>query len=460
MEINIPKGTHDVIKEEARAYDHIENVLQSLASYYGFSPMRTPIFEQTELFTRSVGDSSDIVRKEMYTFVDKGNRSMTLRPEITAGVMRSIVSNKLYATEDLPIKAYYLGPTFRYERPQQGRFRQFNQFGVESVGVTSPYSDAETVLLGVFALKMLGFENITLKMNTLGDEESRVQYKAALKTFFAGHLSHMCADCHARYETNPLRMLDCKVPEDQELVASAPKMRDFLSEKAKKDFLVIQDILDSFDIGYTIDDNLVRGLDYYSNLVFEFHYTSKLGKDYGAIGAGGHYDRLLEEVGGPSLSGVGFAFGIERIYAIMRDDGLLEDLKETTDFYIMPMGEAARIDAFSLAHALRNSGLTTDICYEDKSFKQLFKKAEKKQAKFAIIIGEDEVKNEKVTVKNLTTEEQFKVSYQEIVHTAFHLIDRTEHHHGDSCQCDHEHEDECQCEHEEGHTCHCDHKHE
>ena len=210
------------------------------------------------------------------------------------------------------------------------------------------------------------------------------------------------------------------------------------------------------------DDNffLVRGLDYYSNLVFEFHYTSKLGKDYGAIGAGGHYDRLLEEVGGPSLSGVGFAFGIERIYAIMRDDGLLEDLKETTDFYIMPMGEAARIDAFSLAHALRNSGLTTDICYEDKSFKQLFKKAEKKQAKFAIIIGEDEVKNEEVTVKNLATEEQFKVSYQEIVHTAFHLIDRTEHHHGDSCQCDHEHEDECQCEHEEGHTCHCDHKHE
>ena len=460
MEINLPKGTHDVIKDEARAYDHIENVLQTLASYYGFSPMRTPIFEHTELFSRSVGDSSDIVRKEMYTFTDKGNRSMTLRPEITAGVMRSIITNKLYATEDLPIKAYYLGPTFRYERPQQGRFRQFNQFGVEAVGVSSPYSDAETVLLGVYALKMLGFENVTLKINTLGDEESRNQYKLALKEFFKVKLEHMCGDCHARYETNPLRMLDCKVPEDQKIVEEAPKMRDFLSEKAKSEFLMIQDILDSFDIPYTIDDNLVRGLDYYSNLVFEFHYTSKLGKDYGAIGAGGHYDRLLQDIGGPALAGVGFAFGIERIYAVMRDDGLFEDEKESVDFYVMPMGEAARIDGFSLAHALRNSGLTTEICYEEKSFKQLFKKAEKKGAKFALIIGEDEVKNEEVTVKNLKTEEQFKVSYQEIVHKAFHLVDEGDGHDhgGESCHC---HDGECDCEHEdEGHTCRCDHHHE
>lgn len=432
MEINLPKGTHDVILDEARAYDRIETVFKAAADLYGFNEMRTPVIEHTELFVRSVGDSSDIVRKEMYTFKDKGDRSITLRPELTAGIMRSIVNNKLYATQDLPLKAYYVGPAFRYERPQLGRYRQFNQFGVEAVGVTSPYSDAEVIMLGFNALKMLGFEDITLKINTLGDEASRNNYRVALKEYFAHHLEGMCEDCKVRYEVNPLRILDCKVPEDQKIVEDAPKMSDYLSPEAKDRFDAILALLDAFSVPYEIDENLVRGLDYYSHVVFEYHYTTKKGVNVGAMGAGGHYDNLISDLGGPALSGVGFACGIERVYALLKDDELLVDTKETTDFYVMPMGEEALQDGFMVGAALRAAGYRTEVCLENKNFKTMFKRAERKGSRFAIIIGDDEIKTETVTMKNMATQEQFKVAYGDLIAKAdelFDLEDEEHHHH-------------------------------
>ncbi len=429
MEINLPKGTHDVLLDEARGYDRIETVFKAAADLYGFNEFRTPIIEHTELFVRSVGDSSDIVRKEMYTFKDKGDRSITLRPELTAGIMRSIVNNKLYATQDLPLKAYYVGPAFRYERPQLGRYRQFNQFGVEAVGVTSTLSDAEVIMLGYNAFKMLGFEDILLKINTLGDEASRNAYREALKTYFASHLDTMCEDCKVRYEVNPLRILDCKVPEDQAIVEGAPKMSDYLSMEAKEKFDQILALLDAFGIPYEIDEALVRGLDYYSHVVFEYHYTTKKGVNVGAMGAGGHYDNLIADLGGPALSGVGFACGIERVYALLKDDELLVDTQENTDFYVMPLGEAALQDGFMIASALRAAGYRTEVCLENKNFKTMFKRAERKGSRFALIIGEDEVKTETVTLKNLTTQEQSKVAYGELIEKADELFDLEEEHH-------------------------------
>lgn len=421
--MNIVKGTHDIYGKECRGYTHIENLLRMVAESYAFQEIRTPILEYTELFERGVGESSDIVRKEMYTFTDKASRSVTLRPEGTAGVMRSIVSEKLYATSDLPLKQYYLGPMFRYERPQAGRYRQFHQFGVESVGVTSPYQDAEIILLGYQALKTLGFQNVTLKINTLGDEKTRDNYRNALKEYFSSHIEHMCPDCQARFQSNPLRILDCKVEEDQEIARHAPKISNYLTDEAKSRFEEVLAVLDSFEIPYEIDEGLVRGLDYYSHVIFEFTYTTASGMNLGAIGAGGHYDKLLEEVGGPSLPGVGMAFGIERLYSVLKEDHLLEEMPPILDAYIMPIGEEQIKDCFYLASTLRQDGFFVEVCLEHKSFKNLFKRAENAGAKYALIVGEEELKNETVVLKNLKTKEQQVVSQEELEDVLYQLLE-------------------------------------
>lgn len=455
MPYTIPKGTHDISGDEAFCYREIEELLQTLAHNYGYMEMRTPIFEQTELFTRSVGESSDVVRKEMYTFEDKGGRSMTLRPELTAGIMRSIVSNKLYTNPDLPIKSWYLGPIFRYERPQAGRYRQFSQFGIEVVGVDSPYYDAEVIFLGYSALKMLGFGNIELRINSLGDKESRDQYRVALKEYFKDHINEMCEDCQKRYEINPLRILDCKVPEDQEIAKNAPVLRDYLSSSAKEYFQFILNILDNYEIPYVVDDNLVRGLDYYSQVVFEFHYTSNNGKYLGAVGAGGHYDNLLAEVGGPKLSGVGLAFGIERIYNLLKEDGILDNKLENFDLTIMPLSDNCLPVAFDLAVFLRGSGYRVDIAYNVKSMKQQFKRAERKLSPLAIIVGEDELDNNQIIIRDLNQKTQINVNINEVLTVIDNIFNGHENEH--QCCC-HEHEDECH-EHN-GHHCCSKHHHE
>lgn len=440
MAINIVKGTHDVLDDEARGFEYIEMVLKAIANNYAFNQMRTPIIEYTELFDRSVGESSDIVRKEMYTFNDKGGRSITLRPEMTAGIMRSIVSSKSYATMDLPIKGYYLGPNFRYERPQLGRYRQFNQFGVESVGVTSPLHDAEVIMLGYDSLKMLGFKNIKLKINTLGDEQSRNNYREALKEYFASHIDEMCEDCKERFKINPLRILDCKVESDQKIAQGAPKISDYLSLEAKERFKAITDILDFYEIEYEVDEGLVRGLDYYSHIIFEFHYITESGLNLGAIGAGGHYDNLVKEIGGPQMSGVGLAFGIERLYGVMKEDGINMDSQLSTDIYIMPLGKEQIEYCFHLALSTRALGYRTEVCLEDKSLKAQFKRATRANAKIGIIVGEEEVKNDTVVIKNLQTQTQVELPIKQLQATLDAMFLEEEHHH--DCSCHHEENEE------------------
>ena len=379
MAVNNVKGTRDIIGEEANAFNYIENLLKQICELFGYNEVRPPVMEHSELFVRSVGESSDVVRKEMYTFLDKAERSITLRPEFTAGIMRLIVQNKLLNTNELPFKTYYVGPVFRYERPQLGRYRQFTQFGVEAVGNNSPEIDVETIVLAYTILTSLGLENVSIKINTLGDEESRENYKKALKEYFAKYLDQMCPDCHSRFELNPLRILDCKVPEDQKIVEGAPKMKDFLSENARNRFSKVLALLDDMSIPYEVDDTLVRGLDYYSETVYEFHYTSKNGSNYGAIGAGGHYDRLVKELGGPDAAGVGFSFGVDRLYSVLRDDNLFKGrLDNPIEIYVMPMGEIAKPLAMQVAAELRVSGYRTDMCFEDVKLGNMFKRAERK----------------------------------------------------------------------------------
>ena len=409
------RGTYDAFYEDQENIEKIASLLKQIASIYGYNPISVPVYEATELFARSAGESSDIVTKEMFTFLDKGGRSITLRPEWTAGVMRAIVTNKLYATKDLPLKLSYYGPTFRYERPQAGRYRQFNQMGVENVGVSSPYSDAETITLGYNSLKMIGFSHVILKINSIGDEESRNAYKEALKEYFSSKIDTMCPDCQRRYKINPLRILDCKDKDDQEIIKDAPKMGDFLNENSKKYFQEILTLLDNQGVEYEIDDSLVRGLDYYSHVVFEFHFISKEGTNLGAIGAGGHYDNLVEEVGGPKLSSVGFAFGIERLNTLLKEISPETYSKCFLDVFVVWLGKDVESYAYDTLQNLRLNGFKADMNFEEKSFKSQIKIALRKQAKFILIIGEDEVKNNAFGLKNLLNQEQIAVTKDELI---------------------------------------------
>lgn len=443
MATNNVKGTHDIMGEEARAFFAVESLLRECAEAFAYSEVRPPVLEYSEVFVRGVGESSDIVRKEMYTFEDKGGRMNTLRPEFTAGIMRLVVQNKLLFTNELPLKLYYDGPVFRYERPQLGRYRQFNQFGVESVGCPNPMNDVEVISLAYSMLMALGLENVKVKINTLGDDESRTNYKVALKEYFGKHIENMCPDCKQRYEINPLRILDCKVPEDQEIVKDAPKMSDYLSDSAKEKFAFVLSALKKLDIPYEVDDTLVRGLDYYSDTVFEFHYTSAKGNNYGAIGAGGHYDRLIHEMGGPDLPGVGFSFGVERLVSVLTDDGLLPSVSKKVDIYVMAMGNEARMVGMQIANALRMYDITVDYCFDDVKLGNMFKRAQKKNAKYALIIGDNEVNEEKVVLKNLESQEQIEVPNSELIDKVISLIENPE-----------ENKKECECGcGGEGHCC-------
>ena len=426
---SVVKGTHDVILEEATKYSYVEEVLTKIATLYNYKEFRTPIIESNELFNRSVGESSDIVRKEMYTFLDKGNRLITLRPEMTASTIRSMVNAKLFANNDYPIKAYYLGPNFRYERPQQGRYRQFNQFGIECCGVNNFYRDVEVIALGYNALKMLGFTNLKLKINSLGDQETRNDYKKALTSYFGEKIEQMCEDCKERYTKNILRILDCKVENDQEIIKDAPTLDKFYSKNAKEHFDNVLKALDEIGIEYEIDHSLVRGLDYYTGVVFEYHYTSKLGKNYGAIGGGGHYANLIKEIGGPDLEGVGLALGIERLVNVMNDDNLFDSLEEGLDIYIMPLGEKAINESNKIANFLRLNGYSCDICLESKNFGQMFKKAQRRNAKYALIIGDNELESKNVVVKDLALEKQETVANDDLLEYLDEKFDVEEHHH-------------------------------
>lgn len=412
MAYKAPRGTVDILPAQSGKWQELEQLLRTICANYNVKEIRTPIFEHTELFNRAVGDTTDVVSKEMYTFEDRKGRSMTLRPEGTAGIARAYVENKLYGMPEKLQKVYYMGPMFRYERPQNGRQRQFHQFGVEMLGVESPYVDVECMLMAVTVVKALGLKNIQLHINTLGDQESRDAYREALQNHFQPVLNELCHDCQVRYEKNPLRILDCKVDKNHPMMKTAPKTIDYLTDNAKAHFEKVCALLDDLEIDYVVDPNLVRGLDYYSHTVFEIISDDpKLGAG-STVGGGGRYNGLVEELGGPQTPGVGFAFGMERLMIALGDDN--ED-EESLDVYIMPLGSEAKDLAMQIMTMLRANGFTCDMDQCDRGLKGQFKSADRFHAHFSMIIGDEEVQKEVVNMKCNHTKEQVEVPLENIV---------------------------------------------
>lgn len=399
------KGTQDFIGLEAKKLRYVESKIRSVIEKYGYEEIITPIFENTEVFVRSAGEESDIVSKEMYTFLDKGGRSLTLRPEGTAPVVRSFLENKLYAQRNLN-KFYYFGPMFRYERPQAGRFREFNQFGIETFGTSSPLLDADVIISGTEIFNALGIKNIKLKINTIGDFPSRTAYAKLLQDYFRNNISSLCRDCNRRLEKNPLRILDCKIDKDNPVLKNAPKIDTVLSDEAKIYFQSVIDILDAYGVNYEVDRNLVRGLDYYTDTVFEYILDSNDELGGLAICAGGKYSDMVKSFKGPDIPGIGYAFGIERIIAIMDLQNLFPALETGADIVLIGLDEKAKEKTLLYANKLRMAGFYAEMDYVNINLKPQFKLSDQLQAKYLIIIGEEELNNKVLTVKNNTTKEQ------------------------------------------------------
>lgn len=412
--IQTPKGTYDILPKDVHKWHYIEDIFRKTCALYNYKEIRTPIFESTELFVRGVGESTDIVNKEMYTFFDKGNRSITLRPEGTAGVVRSYVENKMFAELNQLTKLYYMGPMFRYERMQKGRSRQFFQFGVEALGSNDPSIDAEVISLAVNILEQIGLTHVKVVINTLGDKASRGNYRQALINHFTPVKEELCIDCKRRLEHNPLRVLDCKVDCEHPSMKNAPKIRDYLTDEAKAFFEEVLKDLDSLGIKYEINDNLVRGLDYYNHTVFEFISTIPGFGSQTALGGGGRYDGLVSEIGGPEIPGVGFALGMDRLILAIEEEGIFINPQDTVDVFIVSMGETKTF-AFSLLERLRRTGIKAEKDFFDRKVKAQFKQADKLQANFTVIVGEEELEHGVVSIKNMKTQVQEEVSIENII---------------------------------------------
>lgn len=409
-----PRGTQDVFGAEAKKWQHIERIAREMCDRYHITEMRTPVFEHTHVFARG-NDGSDVVNKEMYTFEDRGNRSLTLKPEGTAGLVRSFVEHKLYATGGALQRYFYIAPNFRYERPQAGRLRIFHQFGVEFLGEANPYIDIESMLVGINILKEVGITQFKLVVNTLGDQESQDAYKKALRDHFAGHLDTMCADCQRRYEQNPLRMLDCKVDQEHEAMKTAPINHDYLNDASREYFEELKRTLDEQGIAYEIDSRLVRGLDYYHHTVYELISTDPKAASQSTIFAGGRYSKLVEYFGGPSVDAIGFAMGLERLLLYADLAGVEFDTEDRIDVFGMPLGHEANGSMFKMIETLREAGYDADMDYYNKSMKAQFKQVDRFNAKIAMICGSDEVEENVVTLKNIETQEQCRVAHDDVV---------------------------------------------
>lgn len=409
--INIPKGTKDVLPAEVYLWHHVENTARDCAERYGFREIRTPVFEHTELFARGVGDTTDIVGKEMYTFLDKGNRSVTLRPEGTAGVARSFCEHSLGGGV-LPFKAYYLISAFRYERPQAGRLREFHQFGAELYGAEGAFADAEIIALADGFLRDLGLKNAALQINSIGCKTCRAQYHAALKEYFRPHLSSMCADCNARFEKNPMRMIDCKEEGCKAITAGAPRMLDYLCDDCRAHFEEVKALLDGAGIVYTVNPSIVRGLDYYSRTVFEF--TSSAAGAQGTVLGGGRYDSLLEQLGSKSVPAVGFAAGIERLLMVIAAENVSVPEQDAVDCYLAGMDQSCRAKAFLLAQELRRAGLSCETDLMARSVKAQFKYADKRGARFVAVIGTSELEEGAAEVKDMQNSSSERVKFGDL----------------------------------------------
>ncbi|MGD9886830.1 MAG: histidine--tRNA ligase [Bacilli bacterium] len=408
------KGTQDLFDQQILKYRYVEKAMTSLIKKFGYQEIITPIFENTEVFVRGVGDDTDIVKKEMYTFKDKSDRSLTLRPEGTAAVVRSFLENKMYANQALT-KLFYFGPMFRYERPQAGRFRQFNQFGIEAFGESSPLLDADVINSAYQIITNLGINNIILKINSIGDKTSREQYATALKEYFKPQIASFCEDCNNRLDRNPLRILDCKVDKDNESLQNAPKIMNFLTEESKTYFSKVLGILDLLGIKYEITPTLVRGLDYYTDTVFEFVINSDDETNNLTLCGGGKYSDLIKSFGGPDLPGIGYAFGIERLISILETQNLFPSLTFPANVVIIGLDEQSKATSLQLASDLRANGFFVELDYKNISMKPQFRLADNKQARFIVIIGEEERTNKTYTVKNTLSKEQISLSQNDII---------------------------------------------
>lgn len=414
--INIPRGTQDILPSETKKWRYIETKLDELMELYNYEEIRTPIFESTELFARGVGDSTDVVQKEMYTFKDKGDRSITLRPEGTAAVVRSYIENKMQGLPNQPIKLYYNGPMFRYERKQKGRYRQFTQFGVEAIGAENPSIDAEILAMVMHIYQSFGLKHLKLVINSIGDIDSRKEYNEALVKHFEPVIGDFCKDCQARLHTNPMRILDCKVDKYKEAVKTAPRITEYLNDDSKAYFEEVKQHLNDLDIKYEEDPNLVRGLDYYTHTAFELMIDNP---NYeGAITTlcgGGRYNGLLELLDGPSQTGIGFALSIERLLMALEEEGIDLDVDHDFDLFIVTMGEEADRYAVKLLNDLRKNGVKADKDYMERKVKGQMKQADRLNAKHTVVIGDQELEEKNINVKNMETGTSERIDLNELV---------------------------------------------
>ena len=434
------KGTYDLLPEQTQAWQRLESIINAVSKLYHFEEIRTPIFEASELFHRGVGDTTDIVKKETYDFMDRGDRSVTLRPEGTAGVVRSVIENKLYGNPNLPLKYYYVGPMFRYERPQKGRQRQFHQFGAEAMGSFDPKLDAEVIGYAVTLLKALRLENVKVKINSLGDKDSKLSYRQTLQSYLSTKIEGLCPDCQNRYIENPLRVLDCKVDHDNPILIEAPKPLDSLNSSDQAHFNQVLAYLDAMDIKYVVDQSLVRGLDYYTHTVFELEADLPTLGAQATLGGGGRYNDLVQNLDGPQFPAVGFAFGMERLLLAM-ESMQQEAPKPSTHVFLITLGEKAKVASMNIITKLRHGGLICETYFFDKPLKGQFKQAERVNPKFILILGEDELSNQVINVKNTKTNTQETVELGNLYQYLVQAIQNEAHHCSGHCSdC----EDDCE----------------
>lgn len=414
------KGTRDFYGDKSIKLAFIENVTRDVAIKYGYGEIVTPIFENTDVFVKNVGEDSDVVNKEMYTFVDKGKRSITLRPEGTAAVARCFIENKMYASS-LPItKLFYFGPMFRYEQPQTGRYREFRQFGVEVYGNGSYLLDCDVIMSAYAVFKQLGLKNIKLKINSIGNLESRKLYSNALKEYFSKYIEKMCPDCQRRINTNPMRILDCKtdrglIVDEIEVMKNAPKINDYLTDEAREYFNDVVNTLKSFDIDFDVDYNLVRGLDYYTDTVFEFIIESDDELNGLALGGGGKYADMIKSMVGIDVPGIGYAMGVDRLISVMEAQDLFKDIDPVVDAVIIGLDKESKKYGLDLAVKLRAAGITCEMDYKNLNMKPQFKLCDKLNPRFIIIIGEEERMSGNLSVKNASTKTQELVNVEKII---------------------------------------------
>ena len=441
--ITKPKGTRDIYGLEAKKWQYVSKIIDEVMEKYNYTFIRVPVFESSELFHRGVGETTDIVTKETYDFTDRGGRNMTLRPEGTAGVVRSYIENKMYGDDNKPAKLYYNMPMYRYERPQAGRLRELTQFGWEMIGSDDPLSDAEVISLAVNIYKVLGLKEIKVNINSLGDDESRNNYREALVKYFKPHISELCEDCKERMKKNPLRILDCKIDTNSKIMKEAPKTIDYLNSDSKERFDKVKEYLEVMGINYEVDPNVVRGLDYYNHTVFEIEAKIEGFGAQNVIGAGGRYNNMIEDLGGPKTPAVGFASGYDRLMIALEKENIDIPVNNSIDLFLLYVNEDEKKYAAYLSNELRMNGFIVETDYLNRSLKAGFKQADRLNSKFTIVLNSEDLNNNEVKIKNNKTKDEEIIAIDALIYYLDENLtyDCDECSCGDNCSCD----DNCNC---------------